>query len=234
LKPIGIAPCKFILTNNLLNTTVDWVIDFEKEFQIGSLTNNNFKVIIGQNRYKQKLGTTEFAVSFSDTLHPFYQGFSEVAFLVTDWIKIQDSLEMVFNLLTGSSKKALQVLSYLRCNDISAIEFANYLVEKRNLVLINRKNGPNELNLDEHICKLTQSINTEHGSVEILYVGEKSIVPSLNDAKGLIKKISRVIHPSGVTLNTLSEEYYAVWYQQDNKALKPHLEDVDLANFKVL
>ncbi len=96
--------------------------------------NDDFKLIIGIRPYKQKLGKKELAVDIKNTSlqTTLYNSFDKAAFLVRDWVKIQSSLEMIFNLLCGSSIKSLEMLAWLRKNQICPIEFAEYLLENIN------------------------------------------------------------------------------------------------------
>jgi hypothetical protein len=89
-----------------------WINDFENEFNIHAQS-DEFKLIIGIRPYKQKLGNKKLAVDLRNTIlqNTLYNGFDKVAFLVSDWIKIQSSLEMIFNLLSGSSSKSLEILA---------------------------------------------------------------------------------------------------------------------------
>ena len=76
-----------------------WVNNFENEF-CGLLKDGNtkeLKIIIGQEPYKQGLKGKDFKVNTSK--YPYCRIGNNVAFFVRDWIKIQDSLEMIFNLI---------------------------------------------------------------------------------------------------------------------------------------
>jgi len=95
-----------------------------------------------------------------------------VAFLVTDWIKIQDSLEMIFNLLTGDSVRSLKVLSYLRKEQIPAHEFACYLYENYNLILINRFNNNNNSQYS-NLMTFINFNNNNNINIKFLMVGKE-------------------------------------------------------------
>lgn len=121
---------------------------FEEEFKnlLKNKSQNELKIIIGQEPYKQSLNNIEFKVTNESC--PYDKLGKEVAFLVKDWIKIQDSLEMIFNLLFNGSINSLKVLAYLRENSIKAHEFADYLYRKYRIILtnINISNNINNYN----------------------------------------------------------------------------------------
>ena len=75
----------------------DWENKFEEIFELKDSDTSELKVIIGQQPYKIKLNDVKFEVSHF--IYPYNKLGNSVAFLVTNWIKIQDSLEMIFNLL---------------------------------------------------------------------------------------------------------------------------------------
>jgi hypothetical protein len=81
---------------------MDWIKKFENEFGLNSKNKKKdkiLKIIIGESSYKQELNGTEFKVN---SKKPPFKDFECISFLVNDWIKVQDSLEMMFNLLFKS------------------------------------------------------------------------------------------------------------------------------------
>ncbi|MGY3806290.1 hypothetical protein ACWNG8_03970 [Aeromonas veronii] len=129
---------------------MNWITSFENEFDI--ISGNEtipYLIIEGECRYLQALGGIRFAFSakkyksfFNRNGCTVYDNFDVVSFLVTNWIKVQDSLEMLFNLLTGSPIKSLKMLSYLREKNIPPQEFSLYLYQSHKIILINRFNYP--------------------------------------------------------------------------------------------
>lgn len=154
--------------------------------------------------------------------------YKEVAFLVDDWVKIQDSLEMCFNLMCGSSNKSIRVLSYLRTNNISAWEFAIYLESKHKLMLINRKDASGK-SLIGNTVKLLSNLKKTH-SVHFLMVGSRKCKSIINN----VNVLGRCIHPSGVNLNNNGGLYHKIWYQRDNSSVVNHRVSINLHDFSVL
>ena len=75
---------------------------FLEQFPIMDGVNpKEIKVIIGEQPYKQSLNGISFAVDGTKSIVPIYKTTGNISFLVSDWIKVQDSLEMIFNLLFG-------------------------------------------------------------------------------------------------------------------------------------
>ncbi|WP_421345840.1 hypothetical protein [Aeromonas veronii] len=181
--------------------------------------------------YKQSLNSISFTVSVNPTntrVSHHYGAYNEIAFLVSDWIKIQDSLEMIFNLLCGSHKKSICMLAYLRENNISALEFALYLNVRHNFIFINRFCSGGNRNLPKTIGL----INYLQGGFEVhvLMVGTR-------DSKGLSgasDEFGCCIHPSGVNLNLHSVNYYNLWYLLDNNYVSNKTAGFDISNFSVL
>ena len=224
---------------------MDWIIDFEKLFLIKPTSDDKFKIIVGQQRYLQKLGETDFVIEQNDLLNSIYDAFPEVAFLVNDWIKVQDSLEMIFNLLTGSSSRSLEMLSYLRSRKVSVIEFTNYLLEERNVLLVNRNklipklSNPNKYDkerLDSEIRAVVESINSDKRlPVHVLFVG-KNQFKIKSSVTGITNKVGRIIHSSGVNLNKRSDEYYSIWYKQEDRYVWKYadIDSINLLDFQIL
>jgi hypothetical protein len=209
-----------------------WIKNFEKTFCIKTLENSSpYLIIEGEQPYLQKLGDKSFAVKVNkeEIKCDIYNSFDTIAFLVNDWIKIQDSLEMIFNLLTGGSNKSLKMLSYLREHTISTFEFACYLYEKRKILLINRfafpnKNKKRESNLS--VIKKTISDLPGSNNVFMLIVGNRNF-KSLKK----IARLGKVIHPSGIVLNTKPNDYYETWYKFNNNRLIKDSDDFNLSMF---
>lgn len=212
------------------NFNYPWKSGFESEFNIQPNTNNQLLIIEGQQPYKQTLNSNNsLCVTIPQPLNnSFYSGFDHIAFLVSDWIKIQDSLEMIFNLLTGDSERSLMVLSYLRKNRIPATEFAFYLEHIHKLVLINRKNIQGNLISPHTIKEIKNAKRTK--PVHFLGVGDRGYkrIKSNSSAFG------EAIHPSGVNLNNHPADYYDTWYKLDNSKIENKTNNFDIELFSVL
>lgn len=206
--------------------TYTWIESFEKEFEsyLKEKTKEQLNIILGQEPYKLSLNGTPFKVE--NTKYPYRKLGGYVAFLVTDWIKIQDSLEMICNLLFNGSVNSLKVLAYLRENKIKANEFSDYLFCNYGIILTNITNstyGDNVSNIKDIILGLDRSTN-------LLSVGSESI-EKYNEIKsdiirnGINIDIYKCIHPSGNNLiNGRDKTYYKNWYNlisnNKNKSLK--------------
>lgn len=209
-----------------------WVADFETEFKIKRKNRNEFLIIEGQKPYKQSLGGNVFMVnvpshSLINSRYITY-GYKEVAFLVDGWVKIQDSLEMCFNLMSGSSNKSIRILSYLRMNNISAWEFAVYLESKHNLMLINRQDDSGK-SLMGNTSKLLSNLKSTY-KIHFLMVGSREFKTIMNN----VNVLGQCIHPSGVNLNNNGGLYHKIWYQRDNSSVVNHLGSINLHDFSVL
>lgn len=193
---------------------------WEKEFEIefGDLFKQNnkednnkedLKIIIGQSPYKQKINGKEFKVS--SCKNPYCELGETVAFFVTDWIKIQDSLEMIFNLLFNGSINSLKVLSYLRENKIPADEFADYLYINHNLVLTNITINNKDCNI-KRIESFIKDNNNKN--IYLLLVGKKATKILNGQVDKYIKDFVEFIHPSGQNLNKpkCQQIYFNNWY----------------------
>lgn len=205
--------------------TENWAESFEIDFNIGAHnenTNSHYFLIEGECRYLQKLGDCNLAIECAHHREYFnrhncsvYNNIDAIAFLVTDWIKIQDSLEMIFNLLTGSHIRSLKMLSYLRENKIPAHEFAFYLYAEHRVILLNRFTAPpkNPLRTSQ-INRIKNIINALTHDCHVLIVGDRDhkSIRSWSRVAG----VAKVYHPSGAVLNTKPIEYYQTWYELNN------------------
>lgn len=215
-----------------------WVADFETEFKIKTKRENinKFFIIEGLKPYKQSLGGKVFMVNvpsqslIKSLINSRYitYAYKEVAFLVDDWVKIQDSLEMCFNLMSGSSHKSIRILSYLRMNNISAWEFAVYLESKHNLMLINRQDDSGK-SLMGNTSKLLSNLKSAY-KIHFLMVGSREFKTIMNN----VNVLGQCIHPSGVNLNNNGDLYHKIWYQRDNSSVVNHLGSINLHDFSVL
>lgn len=199
----------------------DWEQNFESEFNLNNRKNDDYKLIIGLKPYFQYLNKKPLAVhptkkSYNSIYDDFK--FKSIAFLVTDWIKIQDSLEMIFNLIFGNNVISLNALAYLRQNKIDPEEFALYLLTKHRIILINRHdNNDNKYNIQRLVDHLME-IKEPEEKINILFVGKKSKTKLYLKKDNQIK-LGEIIHPSGVNLNLKSNEYYEAWFKLQNKEI---------------
>lgn len=214
------------------------------------------KIILGQSAYKQKLGDTELKVlPKHQTIH--YKNFSEIAFLVSDWIKVQDSLEMIFNLLVGPSH-SLSVLSYLKTHNISPECFAEYLAQEHSIYLFNSKDQVshvtqfirvtdikssqkvfrkksckkkmNKKNMLRKKASIKKNI-PKYVSYHVLYVGDQTPLPLLSH---IPYERGQAIHCSGVNLNKYSNKYYNTWYLFKDSELKGKTNNFSFQNFRII
>jgi hypothetical protein len=193
-----------------------WIQKFESTFNISqSVYTGNYLIIEGEKPYIQTLGKRNQSLAFNlkqrekNYLNKklslnVYANFDNIAFLVRGWIKIQDSLEMIFNLLTGSSSRSLEVLSYLRKNRIPTCCFAAYLFNKHKLILVNRSSGYPAIN---------SLISSLPSNVNVLMIGKRKFGDYQNNSK--VQHLGFVLHPSGRNLNSNSnsQQYYDTWYE---------------------
>lgn len=196
-----------------------WEKSFKKEFQdlLKPKSTEELKIIIGQEPYKQQLNGINFKVSSSKK--PYYSLENTVAFFVTDWIKIQDSLEMVFNLLfnrKGNKSNGINVLSYLRENNIPSDEFADYLYKKYSIILTNITNNYD----NDNINNIKGLINKIKKPTYLLLVGNKAQQQIGNIRNNHNKGYVEFIHPSGNNLNrsNTQEDYFKNWYDLKDKS----------------
>ncbi|NOH86067.1 hypothetical protein F0249_20075 [Vibrio sp. 03-59-1] len=182
----------------------------------------------------QSLGSTDLVLKVPSTELGVYSEFNEVAFLVNQWIKIQDSLEMVFNLISGNSTRSLEILAYLRRNLISSYEFATYLFVHRRVVLVNRftdaKSNPSTRY--SQLNKIKELVSDLEYPCHYLIVGER---PKTTIEKwSNVLEVGVVYHTSGVVLNNYSNEYYETWYALNDQACKDKTPNFSLRNFQRL
>jgi hypothetical protein len=198
-----------------------WIDDFENEFNIHAQS-DEFKLIIGIRPYKQKLGNKKLAVDITTNTtlqNTLYNGFNEIAFLVRDWVKIQSSLEMIFNLLSGSSIKSLEILAWVRGNKISPIKFAKYLLNVHKLMLVNKENSKGNC-ISSKIKTLVRTINSQNQKVNILFTGSIFFSQELKKNSGIKNDLGWVYHPSGYNLNEFSINYEDIWYKFNQNGVK--------------
>ncbi|MBL0455327.1 hypothetical protein [Aeromonas veronii] len=220
---------------------MNWITSFEKEFAIISGDKTiPYLIIEGECRYLQALGGIRFAFSaqknksfFNQHSCTVYDNFDVVSFLVTNWIKIQDSLEMLFNLLTGDPVKSLKMLSYLREKNIPTKEFSLYLYQSHKIILINRFNYPlKHKKRKSQLPHITKMINSLNSQCHYLIVGNRP--HKLISSIGNVAEIGKIIHPSGVNLNNYQKKYFRIWYQLNNNACTYRTSNFSLLNFKRL
>ncbi|MCO1604613.1 hypothetical protein [Desulfosporosinus nitroreducens] len=215
-----------------------WVNEFEKKFNIKvNYADNVVRIIIGEAPYKQKLNGIDFKV-FSKK-NPF-RDFRYIAFLVKDWIKVQDSLEMIFNMLFNSHSKGLEAISYLRKHKVSAEEFGIYLYKRHSILLVNRyldsKTVTNKFvginDRNKYILDFISNIRKRGHDVYVLFVGKES--KKKLDLKGV--ESGEAVHPSGSNLNKpkLVQKYYGVWYRFNDKDLTKATKNFSLKHFTIV
>ena len=206
-----------------------WVKDFE-DYLIKELNLNlkekgaEIKIILGLAPYKQGfyIGGSMKPFKVPSSVPPYNQLGNIAAFLVFDWRHITSSLEMIFNLLFKDSTNSLCVLSYLRKNSVPAVQFAEYLFTRHNIILTNISGNSN---------KLTTFINAQTSPVLIIATGNKAFkyTHPINSQKILL------IHPS--TNNITSERYYENWYDlkstNSNQAIA-QAENIIIDKFKLV
>lgn len=228
--------------NKLISGEVDWINEFDKKFHIESNgEDEQFKLIIGISPYKQKVGNICLRVD-AKTNYKEYSGFRQIAFLVNRWIKIQDSIEMIFNLLAGDCVRALQILSYLREHQISAVKFAEYLLERHGLMLVNRigveyeEKGISEQDQKKSIEDVISQKMQEGKHVSVLLVGGNNMSFKIDGFNGF--KCGKVLHPSGANLSKsgMALKYYKTWYEfaTDSISGKSNSKTIDWNVFHVL
>ena len=222
-----------------------WINDFEiflkslnensKEEKVELKINKNkteLKIILGQEPYKQKF--REISLKVDSNLSPYKELNETIAFFTTEWIKIQDSLEMIFNLLFNGSVNGTKALAYLRENKIDVKEFADYLYKDFNIILINEKS--NRDNIKEFIKskdKDTYLLLVGCESQDFYKVISKSKRKFEKEIAGKIKGVINFIHPSGYNLNNKdsSNKLYKNWYELKSNV---DLENQYIDKFKLL
>lgn len=187
----------------------DWENKFEEIFELKDSDTSELKVIIGKQPYKIKLNDVKFEVSHF--IYPYNKLGNSVAFLVTNWIKIQDSLEMIFNLLFKNNINGLKVLCFLRENNVDAQQFAQYLYRKYSIILTNSKLS-NDIDNMKNIKELVEEINKPTYFLLVGNIARKDYTRVMKDKK--IQGVAYFIHPSGMVLNNRcnSNKYYKNWY----------------------
>lgn len=137
---------------------------------------------------------------------------------------------MLFNLISGDIKKSLRLLSYLRDKEIPAHEFAVYLYNSHKIVLVNRFTHPegneNRKSQLSNIKALIKELDTD---CHVLVVGNRNCKVLENQCH--VVELGRVLHPSGVVLNTKSLDYYKTWYQFDDDVCRYKTDGFSLSNF---
>ena len=198
------------------NTKYYWEEDFEKNFKIKPDNNEKkFRLIIGQAPYKQLVGHIPLRVDVASKGFYSFAGIKQVAFLVNKWIKMQDSFEMIFNMLAGDRSRALRILTYLIEQGINASEFGEYLSKNYNLMMVNSKDHQGESQISS-INKLINEMKIEREmKVNIMIVGKNSIIKKIEGCN-----CCEVMHPSSKNLNFgRYSQYYDTWYKFDNSAM---------------
>lgn len=187
----------------------DWENKFEEIFELKDSDTSELKVIIGKQPYKIKLNDVKFEVSHF--IYPYNKLGNSVAFLVTNWIKIQDSLEMIFNLLFKNNINGLKVLCFLRENNVDAQQFAQHLYRKYSIILTNSKLS-NDIDNMKNIKELVEEINKPTYFLLVGNIARKDYTRVMKDEK--IQGVAYFIHPSGMVLNNRcnSNKYYKNWY----------------------
>lgn len=147
-----------------------------------------------------------------------YNGFNEIAFLVRDWVKIQSSLEMIFNLLSGSSSKSLEILAWLRGNKIIPSQFAEYLFNVYKLMLVNKESSKGNC-ISSKITTLVRKINSQNQKNNILFAG-KYFLDELVENNEITNDLGWVYHPSSNNLNNFSKIYNNIWYKFNQNEVK--------------
>lgn len=186
--------------------------------------NSELKIIVGVCAYKQNLGTIPLKVSAVAPINPIYTPFDEVAFLVTDWVKVQDSLEMIFNLFCRPNK-SLELLSYLKSKNISPIDFANFLFDRYKIILVNH-----HVNQKNNILNLIDSHSVSN-KVHVLFVGANA---SFSLPQNPNIEYAQALHSSGVNLNNSPMLYHDTWYNLNNQALTHKTPNFTLDTFRIL
>lgn len=191
--------------------------------------NSELKIIIGVCPYKQTLGSKPLKVSVNPTTNSIYHNFNnEIAFLVDDWIKVQDSLEMIFNLFCRPNK-SLELISYLKSSNISPVNFANFLFTYYKIILVNHLNS-NNISQRNSILNLIQS-HSSNNKVHVLFIGEKAYF-SLPQNTNI--EYAKALHCSGVNLNNNPVLYHDIWYNLNSQALTHRTLNFTLDTFRIL
>lgn len=193
---------------------------------------NDLKIILAQEPYKQKLGGISLKVE--SNLYPYTDLNGTIAFFTTRWIKIQDSLEMVFNLLFNGNINGTKALAYLRENEIDVAEFADYLYKDFNIILTNEKTNRNNIkNIIKKKDQDTYLLLIGYESQDFYKVLSNSERKFEKEIKNKIKGTINFIHPSGYNLNCehSSNKLYKNWYELKSSNNK---ENKYIDKFKIL
>lgn len=183
---------------------------FRDQFPFVSDVQEQWKIIVGQRPYMQRVGDIELEVSSCSSSVEVYRQIGHIPFLVSEWIKVPDSLEMLFNVLFGY-ERSLHALAVLRSEHISPVDFADFLWLEANVALFNmygHDGATNKSVISEH---MQATARYSPGHVHVLLVGKAA-------ARAFPKRAADItyveaIHPSGVNLLNcdLRERYYNDW-----------------------
>lgn len=203
---------------------------FYNEHKIRKPNDGIVRLIIGESPYKQKLNSIPFSVDGKESRISLYKSIRNIAFLVNQWIKVQDSQEMLFNLLFGAND-SIRAFANLKSFSISAKTFAEEIWEKTNTLLVNR--FVNERDQKNKIKKFIKAEHKNNGRTYILFVGQEAF-----SNFGLLPRyVSKAIaiHPSGVNLNFESRQktYTDCWFHCNNVSLINKDDDFDLKLFRI-
>lgn len=136
-----------------------------------------------------------------------YKNFGEIAFLTNQWKDVSLSLVKILSLLFDSENAALKAIVYFREKDVSTFDFARYLYEEHNLLLLNTMSLTDEEEPD---------IDNSTDILAFLKKKQKRfslVIGSSNKMKivKLRKKCEyvKVPHPSSSIIST--DDFYEVW-----------------------
>lgn len=203
---------------------------FFNEHKIKKTDDRIVRLIIGESPYKQKLNFVPFSVDGKNSSISLYRNIGNIAFLVNQWIKVQDSQEMLFNLLFGV-EDSIRALANLKSLSISAETFAEELWEKSKTLFVNR--FVDEIDQKNKIEEFINSLNENNMHLYILFVGQESYSNFGLLPRNVSKAIA--IHPSGVNLNFASRQktYTDCWFHCNNDSLINKDDDFDLGLFRI-
>jgi hypothetical protein len=216
-------PDKSLQTNDVMK-------DFFLKHELKYNNDNVVRIIVGETPYKQKLNSKKLAVSPNNSSPKIYQDIGNIAFLVNNWIKIQDSIEMIFNLLFGT-ENSIQAIADLKYLKISAEIFASELYNRTKTVFINRY--IDDRDKKDKIIKFIKSPDLKDFDIFLLFVGQKAF----NDFGKLPRKVKKAIaiHPSGVNLNheNRQKSYTDCWIKCVNDSLQERDDGFMLNKFRI-
>lgn len=183
---------------------------FRSQFPLAPDVQEQWRITVGERPYMQKVGDIELAVSSHSSSVEVYRQIGYIPFLVSEWIKVQDSMEMLLNVLFGY-ERSLYALAVLRSEHISPVDFADFLWFEGNVALFNvygHDGATNKSVIGEH---MQAAARYSPGYVHVLLVGKTA-------ARAFPKRAADItyveaIHPSGVNLlnSNLRERYYSDW-----------------------